>query len=81
MGSGSWSGVGGVRVGVGRDGVEFVEIQVRGLGSERSEKLGVGVGGVLGRGVKLKSRRSLGLGSRGQGLGSGGWGSGSWGRG
>ena len=40
LGSESWSGVGGVRVGVGRDGVEFVEIQVRGLGSGRSEKLG-----------------------------------------
>ena len=49
LGSGGWSRVGGVLVGVGGDGIGFEGYQVKGLGSGRSEELGVGVEGVLGR--------------------------------
>ena len=61
---GDWSGVGGVGVGVGFGGV-----QVRGLGSRRSEELGGWGRRSLGRRVRLGSGRSEGLGSGGLGLG------------
>ena len=40
VGVGGWSGVEGVRVGVGGNEVGFGGVQVRGLGSGRSEGLG-----------------------------------------
>ena len=46
LGSGGWSGIGGVRVGVGGDGIGFEGFQVRGLWAGRSKELGVGVEGV-----------------------------------
>ena len=76
LGSGGWSGVGGVRVGFGGDGIGLEGLQVRGSG--RSKELGGWGRRSLGRGVELKSRRSVGLGSR-----SGvrrGWGREDWGR-
>ena len=63
LGSGGWSGVGGVWVEVEGDGVGFGGVQAMGLGSRRSEELGlkgltpsswgrVGMGEVGGVGVR-----------------------------
>ena len=81
LGSGGWSGVGGVWVGVRGDGVGFGGTQVRGLG--RSEELGSEEFGSRGRVGKVRPRswrvrvwgwgQELGSGSGGLGeLGSGG---------
>ena len=40
LGSGGWSGVAGVRCGVGRDVIGFEEFEVRRFGSGRSKELG-----------------------------------------
>ena len=63
LGSGGWSGDGGVRVGAGRDGIGFEGYQVRGLGSGRSKELGGWGWRSSGQEVELKSRRLVGLGS------------------
>ena len=81
-------GVGVGSKGFGEDGVGFGGVQVRGLGSGRSEELGVwveGVGGVWVEG-RVGTGEVGGLGSRhwgrvdwGQGLGWKGWSQGGWG--
>ena len=62
LGSGGWSGVGGVGVEVRGDVIGFEGFQVRGLGSGRSKDLGVWGRRSLGREVELKSTRSEGWG-------------------
>ena len=69
VGVGGWSGVEGVRVGVGGDAVGFGGVQVRRLGSGRSE----GLWGLGSKGLgEFGSKVGLGLGnSEGCGIGVG----------
>ena len=65
LGSGGWSGVGEVRVGVGWDVIGFKGFQVMGLGSGMSKELGGW--GSLGR-VEIKEFGGVGVGELGSGV-------------